>query len=385
MPEGTSSKTRQTAVWLNGCSFSRECGVIAHWPNQCDIATRARGLERIVRAAAIAIAAIAIVAAAPPQRIVAVGDLHGDYAAWQTIARAAGVVDASGHWAGGRTILVQLGDVADRGPDSLKIVRSLQQLQKEAPRKGGKAIVVLGNHEAMNLVGDNRYTSAGEYAAFTDAQSGTRRDRVYEANRAKLEAAAHATNPALTPDQIRGAWTAEHPLGWVEHRLAWGPSGELGKWAAGNPAIVKLGGTLFVHGGISAEYAKQPLDAVNNRVASAMAAGDDSGASILTDPLGPLWYRGLVQVDPDAQAARAAVKPPLPPLTQEQELNAVLAAYGAQRIVLAHTPSLQGIQITNGGRLARIDTGISRYYGGPLTWLEIVGDQMIPHTVPRSP
>ena len=81
MPEGTSSKTRQTAVWLNGCSFSRECGVIAHWPNQCDIATMARGLERIVRAAAIAIAAIAIVAAAPPQRIVAVGDLHGDYAA----------------------------------------------------------------------------------------------------------------------------------------------------------------------------------------------------------------------------------------------------------------------------------------------------------------
>jgi len=72
-------------------------------------------------------------------------------------------------------------------------------------------------------------------------------------------------------------------------------------------------------------------------------------------------------------------------LTQEQELTAVLAAYGAQRIVVAHTPSLQGIQITNGGHLARIDTGISRFYGGPLTWLEIIGDQMIPHTVPRSP
>jgi len=63
----------------------------------------------------------------------------------------------------------------------------------------------------------------------------------------------------------------------------------------------------------------------------------------------------------------------------------VLSAYGAQRIVVAHTPSLQGIQITNGGRLARIDTGISRYYGGPLSWLEIVGDQMTPHTVPRTP
>jgi Calcineurin-like phosphoesterase len=382
---GTSSETRQTADWLNGCSFSRKCGVIADFVNRCDIAAMATGLKRIVRAAAVALAAVAVMAAAPPQRIIAIGDLHGDFAAWNTIARASGIMDAGGHWAGGRTTLIQLGDITDREPDSLKIVRSLQQLQKEAPRKGGKAIVVLGNHEAMNLIGDNRYTTPGEYAAFADAQSAARRDKVYQANRAKLEAAAHATNPALTPDQIRGAWMAEHPLGWVEHRLAWGPSGDLGKWATGNRAIVKIGGTLFVHGGISAEYAKQPLDAVNARVAAAMAAGDDGDASILTDPLGPLWYRGLVQADADAQAARAAAKPPLPPLTQEQELAAVLAAYGAQRIVLAHTPSLQGIEITNGGRLARIDTGISRYYGGPLTWLEITGDQMIPHTVPRSP
>ena len=346
-----------------------------------------RALTRIFRSAALALAAVAgaPAAATAPQRIVAVGDLHGDYAAWTQIARAAGVIDSKGHWSGGKTVLVQMGDITDRGPDSLKIVRSLQQLQKEAPRKGGKAIVVLGNHEAMNLIGDDRYTTPGEYAAFADSQSAARRDRVYEANRAALEATARATNPTITPEQVRSAWMADHPLGWVEHRLAWGPSGELGKWAAANPAIVKIGGALFVHGGVSAEYANQPFDAVNRRVATAMAAGDDSPTSILTDPLGPLWYRGLVEADADAQAARVAAKPPLPPLTQEQELTAVLAAYGAQRIVVAHTPSLQGIQITNGGHLARIDTGISRFYGGPLTWLEIIGDQMIPHTVPRSP
>ena len=124
---------------------------------------------------------------------------------------------------------------------------------------------------------------------------------------------------------------------------------------------------------------------VAHSAAQAMAAGDDSRSGILSDPLGPLWYRGLVTTDADALAERAAAKPPLPPLTQEQELAGVLAAYGARRLVIAHTPSLQGIQITNGGRLARIDTGISRYYGGPLSWLEIVRDQMIPHTVPRSP
>ena len=326
-------------------------------------------------------------AAAPPaqQRIVAVGDLHGDYSAWQDIARAAGLVNAKGHWAGGKTTLVQLGDIIDRGPDSLKIVRSLQQLQREAPRKGGKAIIVLGNHEAMNLLGDNRYTTPGEYAAFTDAQSADRRNRVYEANRARLEAAAKVTNPTVTPDQVRSGWMAGHPLGWVEHMIAWSPSGELGKWATSNPAVVKLGGTLFVHGGLSAEYAKLPMAEVNRRVAAAMTAGDESPAGILSDPLGPLWYRGLVGTDADAQAARAAAKPPAPALTPDQELATVLAAYGADRMVISHTPNLQGIQITNGGRLARIDTGISRFYGGPLTWLEIIGDRVIPHSVPRSP
>src|SRR3954447_23075264 len=227
--------------------------------------------------------------AAPAQRIIAVGDLHGDFSAWQDIARGAGLIDARGHWAGGNTILVQMGDITDRAPDSLKIVRSLQQLQKEAPRKGGKAIVVLGNHEAMNLLGDNRYTTAGEYAAFADSKSAARRDRVYEANRAKLEAAARAADPKAAAEQVRAAWMAEHPLGWVEHTLAWGPSGELGKWATSNPAVVKIGGNLFVHGGISAEYSKLGIAEINKRVAAAMAAGDDAPNSVLSDPLGPLW------------------------------------------------------------------------------------------------
>lgn len=349
---------------------------------------RAGRLKRIMRIAAMAIAAVGSVAAAPaksPQRIIAVGDLHGDYGAWQDIARGAVLIDANGHWAAGKTILVQMGDITDREPDSLKIIRSLQQLAREAPRKGGKVYVILGNHEAMNLLGDNRYTTAGEYAAFTDSQSSARRDRVFEAKRAQIEAAYKSENPPITPDQIRARWMSEHPLGWVEHRLAWNPTGDLGKWAAGNPAILKIDGTLFAHGGISAEYSKQPLETVNALVAKAMAAMDESPASVLTDPLGPLWYRGLVTTDQDANAARAAMKPPSPPLTPDQELDAVLTAYGAQRMVIAHTPSLKGIQITGNGRLARVDTGNSRYYGGPLTWLEIIGDRMIPHTVPRSP
>lgn len=347
-------------------------------------------LQRIGRLAALMLVAVVGtmggVAAAPsaqPQRILAVGDLHGDYKAWLDIARAARLIDSSGHWAGGKTILVQLGDVTDRGPDSLKIIRSLQQLQAEAPRAGGRVVVVLGNHEAMNLLGDYRYTTPGEYAAFADGRSVARRERVYMANRQQLEAAARVVNPKALPSDVREQWLAQTPLGWVEHRLAWSPSGELGRWAARNPAIVRIGDTLFVHGGLSAEYAKGPIEEINRRVAAAMSSGEDNPKSILNDPLGPLWYRGLVGRDPDAEAARAAAPRPGPGFSDE--LNTVLGNYGAKRLVIGHTPSLNGVAITHGGQLIRIDTGISRYYNGPLSWVEIIGDTVTPRTVGRTP
>lgn len=342
-------------------------------------------LKALVRAAiafAAAFLPTATASAAAPARLVAVGDLHGDYSAWLDIARDARLIDPRGRWAGGNTTLVQLGDVTDRAPDSLQIIRTLQQLAKQAPRSRGKVVVVLGNHEAMNLLGDLRYTTPGEFAAFVEGDSSARRDRAYDRNRQAIEAGYRAKNPAMTETAIHAAWIAATPLGWLEHRVAWRPDGELGRWATRNPAIVKIGDTLFVHGGISAEYAKLPIAEINRRAAAAMGAADDNPKSILNDPLGPLWYRGLVGPDPDAEAERAATPGPRP--TADAELTAVLTAYGARRLVIGHTPSLAGIAIKNEGRLIRIDTGISRFYGGPLTWLEIVGDRVIPHTARRT-
>ncbi len=345
-------------------------------------------LQRIIRIALVAVAVL--VASTRPSiafsqtRIIAVGDLHGDYDAWIAIARASGLIDSNGHWAAGKTTLVQLGDVLDREPDSLKIVRSLQQLQTEAPRSGGHVVVVLGNHEAMNLLGDFRYTTPGEFAAFSDPRSPERRDRYYASIERTVEAAAHAQNPGSLPAQIRQQWMADHPLGWIEHARAWSPSGALGRWATNNPAVTRIDGTLFVHGGLSAEYSKFSLQEINRRVRNAMAAGDDGQATILYDPLGPLWYRGLVIPDADAEAERARAVPKMVHLSVDQETDVILKAFGAQRLVIAHTPDLKGIEFLSGGRVARIDTGISRAYGGPLTWLEISDGKMIPHRIERS-
>jgi len=318
-----------------------------------------------------------------PHRIVAIGDLHGDNDAWLAIAKAAGLIDAKGRWAGGTTTLVQMGDVVDRGPDSLKIIHHLQKLQHEAPRRGGKVIALLGNHEAMLMTRDYRYVHPGEYAVFADKQSEARREKVYEANKAAIEAAYRKTTPNIANVAIRDAWMRTKPLGMLEYEFAWSPQGALGKWALGNPAVARLGDTLFVHGGISSAFASLPVEEINRQVAASLAARDESPTAIVNNPQGPLWYRGLIgRGDGDA-----ATNAPVPagasaPLTIEQEIDLVLQKFGVKRIVVAHTPAA-GIIEGVGGKLWRIDSGNSRAYNGTPSYLEIVGEKVTPHKVAR--
>ena len=336
----------------------------------------------------LAFAVMLIPGAAPakpaPARIVAVGDIHGDYDAWIAIARAAALVDAKGRWVGGSTVLVQMGDVADRGPDSLKIIRHLMKLQREAGGKGGKVIVLVGNHEAMNMIGDLRYVHPGEYRAFATRDSRALRDRIYETNRTAIETAYRARDRAMKPEAIRDAWLKATPPGMLEHQAAWRPDGDVGKWVLGNPAVVKLGDNLFVHGGISAAYAKFSPEQINRRVADALKAQDQSPLSIISDPAGPLWYRGLISRAPgDETTVAPSAAANAPPLAIEQEIDLVLEAFHVRRIVVGHTPSVAGIESSQDGSLWRTDSAISRAYGGRPAYLEIMGDEVSAHEVPR--
>ena len=45
------------------------------------------------------------------------------------------------------------------------------KLEKQAQEAGGRVHCLLGNHEAMDIYGDLRYISPGEYAAFRDENS----------------------------------------------------------------------------------------------------------------------------------------------------------------------------------------------------------------------
>ena len=100
------------------------------------------------------------------ERVVAFADVHGAYEELTTLLRSAGMVDAALRWSGGKTHLVSLGDLLDRGADSRKVMDLLMRLQGEAVAAGGRLHVVLGNHEAMNVLGDLRYVDPGEFAAY---------------------------------------------------------------------------------------------------------------------------------------------------------------------------------------------------------------------------
>lgn len=346
----------------------------------------------LIAAAILPAAAISVAPAAPPpERIVAVGDLHGDHEVWISIARAAGLIDAQGRWAGGKTVLVQTGDIVDRAPDSLKIIRDLMRLEREASRAGGRVVVLVGNHEAMMVTGDLRYVDPGEYTAFADKRSASRRSDFYDTRRVAIEAFYKQKDATLSPKAIRDRWLAATPLGQIEHQAAWNPAGELGRWIVAKPAVVKIGDSLFVHGGISAAYAAIPIDEINRRVAAALVARDVAPGSIINDPLGPLWYRGLAGMTagktalatPPATVTTVPAVPVAPPLTIDQQLDQLLAATGARRIVIGHTPLMSGVAVTHGGRLVRIDSGNSRAYGGVPGYAEISAGGAVAHNVPR--
>lgn len=148
-------------------------------------------------------------------RIVAIGDLHGDYGHYLAVLQAAGVVDRRGRWIAGDTHLVQTGDIPDRGPDTRRIIAHMAALARQARKRGGRVHNLLGNHEAMNVYGDLRYVDPGEYRAFADQRSAALRDRYYEASmEMPLRKATRRAMPRCRPTSANSGTASTRSAGW---------------------------------------------------------------------------------------------------------------------------------------------------------------------------
>lgn len=290
-------------------------------------------------------------------RIVAIGDIHGDYQNYITVLKEAGVVNKRGKWAAGKTHVVQVGDIPDRGPDTLKIIEHLQKLEKEAKKAGGYLHLLIGNHEYMNVSGDLRYVHPGEYEAFETRQSKKIRDNYYayvvrtlEAQRESQAANESASAPLPTiDDAFKSDWYEKHPLGFVEHRMAWQPGGEMAQWVSSHNTIIRINDVLFLHGGLSTDLLPLSMTDINKQIRSELRGEAVDGEPLGTASHSPLWYRGLARNGE---------------LDERPVLDAVLEHFDASMIVLGHTPDLNVITPRFDGQVVIIDTGISGYYGG---------------------
>lgn len=342
---------------------------------------------------------------ATTSRVVAIGDIHGALGALSALLRSAGIVDEDDRWIGGTTTLVQNGDFLDRGENAVAVARLLRRLQGEAEAAGGRVEVLLGNHEALNLLHRFDDVTPAIVAPYVDEDSEKRREALCrkQAPRRRREARdlQRRDRSVEIPSKVVAfnRCIRDHPLGMVEYVEDLGPDGDLGGWIRTLPALVRLDDVLFLHGGISATFATWKLedvaaevrlelerwdlarkwmedrglilatDSLERIVSTARALVDGSGGGtpvpdairrvarleewLLAREDGPLWFRGYAQWSDEEGPAR---------------LEAILEPLGIERVVVGHTPMPGGeIQLRFDGRVALIDTGMlaSAYRGLP--------------------
>ena len=241
------------------------------------------------------------------ERIVAVGDVHGDYEQFVKTLRAAEVMDKDNKWTAGKTHLVQTGDVFGRGPNSKKVLDLLLDLEAQAAKAGGMVHALLGNHELMVLQGSYHYLDPRDVEAFG---------------------------------------------GQAELTKALAADGKYGKWLRGHNAIVQINDTIFCHAGLTPRVSHMKLSEINKAVVADLVKSE-SGSLVLESD-GPLWTR--VYADDDSAAER---------------IDAVLKARGAGRMVVGHNVMSAGVTPLAGGKVIGIDVGMTGLIGGPAACLVI--------------
>ena len=267
-----------------------------------------------------------------PERLVAIGDLHGDLAAARRVLRLAGAIDEKDAWVGGKLVVVQTGDAVDRGDDDRAILDLLERLEGEAKRAGGELVAMSGNHEIMNAMFDFRYVTPAAFASFADVVP-------KESDASKL---------AEVDPVARGRAAAFLP-----------GSGAYATMIANRPVIYRAGDTMFVHGGILPKHVAFGIERLNDETRAWLLGKQSAPPRVLTQEDGPIWTR-MYSAAPGREECAV--------------LSEVLTALGAKRMVMGHTVQRNGINPACDSKAWRIDVGMAKFYAGPIEALEIKGD-----------
>ena len=225
-----------------------------------------------------------------PKKLLALSDIEGNLEHLITFLQFHTVIDAEFKWSWGKNHLLFNGDSVDRGDHVTELLWFMRELQRQAINAGGNVHVVLGNHEAMILANDIRYTHP------------------------------------------KYKFVAQR-IGIPYHAL-FGEQSILGDWLRAQNAIVQVGKYLFVHAGYGPELDALQLtkEEINISVRKNLGppAWTDRTAldtSLVWHSKGPLWYRGYFVKHGESYGPKPTSK----------EIEAILTRNHASTIVVGHT------------------------------------------------
>jgi hypothetical protein len=212
----------------------------------------------------------------PDHRIVVVGEVQGAANTISALLEHLELIDSTGHWTGGEAILIQMGDLIDDGANVRATLDLFMGLQQQASTAGGKVIVLMGNHEASNILGDFSDVHRNAYTSFAGPQSESRRQQMWNEWSAWRARRAEAVGESFDAGaDVKDEWLADHPPGWVEYAEAMRPEGDYGAWLRSLPVAVEIDDVLFVHGGFNRESEERDVSSINRRAAEEIRSFDE--------------------------------------------------------------------------------------------------------------
>jgi len=252
------------------------------------------------------------------ERIIVIGDIHGDLDILIIALKLGKVIDNNNKWIGGETIVVQLGDQIDSCrpfpwescknpnttlndlPNDIEILKFMTDLHQRAILSKGAVISLMGNHELMNVEQNFANVSSANIKIFNELRNNIIINNGLE-NRKKM----------FSPGN-----TISNFLGCTRY------------------TTIIIGSILFVHGGILSDISDNyQINDINILMSLYLFNALDDKSKEHYDKIfnntkvNPLWTREYNTIKDNR--------------TQCNELlNKVLCKYNVKKIIVGHTPKL---------------------------------------------
>lgn len=282
-------------------------------------------------------------------KIIAIGDIHGDYYIFIELLKLAKVINSNLSWVGKDTYVVQLGDTLDgKRPDinmdnkylktsgEIEINNLIINLDKQAKKQDGRVISILGNHELYPYYFYNDSSFNDRYVKSVDLENYKKKFNVSRFNYYK-------------PGHGNGA------------KL----------YGQTRPFILQLGKFIFTHGSLSKEFLQLcvrynlvksnsntvDIAKINKEVSDWLIGNTKSIPFFINkeDKINPLFNRDLT--NPKS-------------LNKNDCIDLVYPIFNffnnAEYLVMGHSTHRKINTLCN-NKVYRVDIGISRAFGGNIS------------------